>query len=174
MILLDLPADSAFFRCHAPRWASQPLSGMGAATRGGRFNRAGLEGLYLSTDIDTALAEYRQDNPFLPPGTFCQYAVGGFRVADITRGFDPVHWSSLWSDHACDWRELLFNQHIQPPTWDMADLAREAGCEGVLFPSVARPGGVNLVVFESSLKPAEQLRVLDPSGALPRDQSSWA
>jgi RES domain-containing protein len=48
----------------------------------------------------------------------------------------------------------------------MADEARNAGLDGILFPSQAKPGGMNLVVFDSSTRPATQLRVYDPDGAL--------
>lgn len=173
MIIRQLPGTDPFFRVHGPKWASQPLSGAGAATRGGRFNRPGHEALYLSADAVTALAEYQQDNPFLPPGTICQYVVGTLTVADISAGFDPQHWSPLWADHACDWRKLKFVQHIDPPTWDMADLAIAAGCQGIMFPSAANPGGVNLVVYDSSALPPTLLGVIDPGNTLPANQSSW-
>lgn len=122
----------------------------------------------------TALREFQQDNVFLPPGLICQYEVSGLVVADLSAGYDPAQWDPLWQDHACDWRELLFNRHVTPPTWYMADEAIEAGCQGILFPSQAHPGGMNLVVFDSSTLPASALKVIDPSGALPHSQSSWA
>jgi len=60
MILTRLPAGTALYRAHAPRWASRPVSGAGAAIRGGRFNREGVEALYLSLEELTALREYQQ------------------------------------------------------------------------------------------------------------------
>jgi RES domain-containing protein len=57
--------DAAFYRIIVPAYASSPLSGMGAARQGGRFNRPEQEALYLSLDESTALAEYKQDNPWL-------------------------------------------------------------------------------------------------------------
>jgi len=53
--------DEVGYRVISPAYAGLPLSGMGAARRGGRFNRPGQEALYLSLDEATALAEYRQD-----------------------------------------------------------------------------------------------------------------
>jgi len=38
--------------------------------------------------------------------------------------------------------------------------------DGILFPSQACPGGINLVVYRSSTRPAAQLRVYDPDGTL--------
>ena len=75
MILFDLPPGTTLFRAHTPPWASRPTSGAGAATRGGRFNREGVEALYLSLDEVTALREYQQTSPFLPPCTICSYTV---------------------------------------------------------------------------------------------------
>lgn len=73
MILCDLPPGTMLFRVHTPQWASRPTSGAGAAAKGGRFNREGVEALYLSLDEATALHEYQQTSPFLPPCTMCSY-----------------------------------------------------------------------------------------------------
>ena len=48
----------------------------------------------------------------------------------------------------------------------MADDVVAEGLDGILFPSQARPGGINLVVYRSSVRSAEQLQVYDPDGAL--------
>ncbi len=39
--------DEIFHRFLTPKWAFLPTSGAGAASRGGRFNRPGVEALYL-------------------------------------------------------------------------------------------------------------------------------
>jgi hypothetical protein len=65
MILTDLPTGPTLYRAHTPRWADRPLSGTGAALKGGRFNREGIEALYLSLEELTALREYQQTSPFL-------------------------------------------------------------------------------------------------------------
>ena len=67
MILHDLPPGTTLIRAHTPQWASRSTRGAGAATRGGRFNREGIEALYLSLEVVTALREYPQTAPFLPP-----------------------------------------------------------------------------------------------------------
>ena len=66
MILEHLPAGTLLYRAHMPEWASLPRSGAGAALKGGRFNREGVEALYLALDEVTALREYQQTSPFLP------------------------------------------------------------------------------------------------------------
>ncbi len=156
----------AWYRVIVPGYADTPRSGMGAARQGGRFNRPGQEALYLSLDESTALDEYKQDNPWLPPGTICTFFVDALRVADISAGFDPVHWTALWADFVVDWRAEWFGHSVEPPTWYMADDVIAAGLDGIMFPSQARPGGINLVVYRSSVRPAQELDVYDPDGRL--------
>lgn len=158
--------EAAFYRVIAPTHARTPLSGIGAARQGGRFNRPGQEALYLSLDEATALAEYRQDNPWLRPGTICTFFASGLKVANLSAGYEPGHWPTLWADFAVDWRAEWFGRNVEPPTWYMADDAVAEGLDGILFPSQAYPGGTNLVIYRSSARPPSQLRVYDPEGAL--------
>jgi RES domain-containing protein len=164
--IIGASKDEVGYRVISPAHAGLPLSGMGAARGGGRFNRPGQEALYLSMDEATALAEYRQDNPWLRPGTICSFFVHGLRVADLGAGFDPRQWPPLWADFAVDWRAEWFGKSVEPPTWYMADDVVAEGLDGILFPSQARLGGVNLVIYRSSARPANQLRVYDPDGVL--------
>lgn len=168
MILTTLgeQQDAVAYRVIAPAYARQPKSGMGAARQGGRFNRPGQEALYLALDEATALAEYRQENPWLPPGLICTFFLRGLRVADLSAGYDAARWPVLWADFAVDWRAEWFGHAVEPPTWYMADDVFAAGLDGILFPSQARAGGVNLVIYRSSERPEQQLRVYDPKGAL--------
>lgn len=59
MILTDFGPVTAY-RMHAPRWATAPTSGAGAAIHGGRANRPGIAALYLSPDSDSAIREYHR------------------------------------------------------------------------------------------------------------------
>lgn len=158
--------DAAFYRVITPEYAGKPRSGMGAARRGGRFNRPGQEALYLSSDEATALAEYKQDNPWLPPGTICTFFLNALRVADFGAGFDPKCWPPLWADFDVDWRAEWFDKSNEPPTWYMADDVVAGGLDGILFPSQANPGGTNLVIYRSSERAEAHLRVYDPNGLL--------
>lgn len=67
-----------------------------------------------------------------------------------------------------DWRAEWFGKAIEPPTWYMADEVVAAGLDGIVFPSQARPGGTNLLIYASSTRPAAALRVYDPAGVLGR------
>lgn len=173
MILRELGDGDALYRVIVPRWSHAPTSGAGAARKGGRFNRPGLEALYLSKDIATALEEYRQHELLLPPGTLVTFIVGPLMVVDFSHGFDSGRWEPIWSEYACNWRRLAFDERIEPPSWVLGDLALDAGAAGILFPSAAHAGGTNLVLFNSSQLPARMLRVHDPDGHLPEDARSW-
>jgi RES domain-containing protein len=72
-----------------------------------------------------------------------------------------------------DWRELRFNQGIEPPSWVLADDAIAASAMGILFASIVAPGGTNLVIYTQRLGPLDLIEVHDPAGALPKNQDSW-
>ncbi len=173
MILCDLPPDTILFRAHTPQWASRPISGAGAAAKGGRFNREGVEALYLSLDALTALREYQQTSSFLPPCTMCSYTATLVNLVDLRQLAHGEPWDELWHDWREDWRHLKFDLHIEPPTWVLADLVRARGCTGVLFPSQANDRGTNVVVYVDRLIDGNSVVVNDPDGRLPRDEASW-
>lgn len=173
MILVDLPPDTTLFRAHTPQWANRPNSGAGAAAKGGRFNREGIEALYLSLDELTALREYQQTSPFLPPCTMCSYTAELCDLVDLRQLRHGEPWDELWHDWREDWRQLKFELHIEPPTWVLADLVRAEGHTGILFPTQENDGGTNVVVYIDRLKDGNTLKLNDPDGRLPRDQSSW-
>jgi RES domain-containing protein len=160
------------WRVLAPRWAHLPLSGAGAAVRGGRWNPPGAPALHMSEAFVTAVAEYQQDLG-VRPGTLCAYEVDVAGVADLC---DPTVRAAL--DVAedvplCAWKHIAFVLKGRPPTWDVAERLSAAGVAGVRAPSAAYPGGVNLVLWRWNDTPDRRVEALDPLSDLPRDQSSW-
>ena len=87
MIRRPLQPAEAFYRFNTPRWSYRPTSGAGAAKVGGRFNRPGVEALYLSRSVETASAEYQQDEPLMPPGTLVTYRIALSQVVDFQKGY---------------------------------------------------------------------------------------
>lgn len=172
MILTTL-AQAEAYRMHVPKWAVTPTSGAGASAHGGRVNRPGVPALYVALDVDTAIKEYQQVSTLLPPGTLVSYRLTLSPVADFRQGYRPGEWPALWEEFFCDWRELWFNQHVEPPSWVLADEAMAAGVKGILFPSRLFPGGVNLAIYTDLLEAADRIEVHDPTGALPKTQDSW-
>jgi len=174
LILLDGPLQATLYRAHAPRWASTPTSGAGAAKQGGRFNRPGVEALYLSFSAATALQEYQQTSPFLPPCTLCAYQVQLSGLVDLRQLSSPAAWHALWQNWRDDWRHTRFARGMQPPTWVLSDWVREANHKGIVFPSLLESQGLNVVIYNDRLDANNWVKVLDPTGELPKDQKSWS
>ena len=70
----------------------------------------------------------------MPPGILVSYTVRLAPVVDFRAGYDSTQWPELWEEFHCDWRELRFNQRVEPPSWVLADEALAAGRKG-------HPGG---------------------------------
>lgn len=174
MKIVRLGPDEVFHRYLTPKWAYLPTSGAGAASEGGRFNRPGIEALYLSRAPQTALGEYQQGASIVPPAMLAAYVVTLEEVADLSAGYDPAIWDTAWADWNCAWRYIARIEKKTPPSWTLADELISNGCRGLLFPSTRHPGGVNLVVFNANLLAGDKVAVHDPDGRLPRDQASWA
>ena len=168
-----LGPDAVFYRFLTPKWSHLPLSGAGAAEDGGRFNRPGVEALYLSSSPDTALAEYKQGARIPPPATLAAYQLSVTEIVDFSGGHDPAQWASEWAGWDCNWRKIARLEKKTPPSWRLSDRLVERGAKGLLFPSLQSAGGLNLVIFINNLLPDDIVRVHDPEGRSPRDQSSW-
>jgi RES domain-containing protein len=129
--------------------------------------------LYLALEAKTAVREYQQLSPLMPPGTLVSYTVRLAPVADFQAGYKPGRWSELWEEFFCDWRELWFNQRVEPPSWVLGDEVIAAGAKGLLFASTLVPGGRNLVIYNHTLEAGDLLEVYDPGKTLPENQDSW-
>lgn len=154
----------------APRWSSQPLSGEGAARRGGRWNAVGRPALYLSEDHGTAIAEYLQ--ALVRPGLLTPYDVDAAPVVDLT---DAATRAALGVDDALlrlDWRRVRDVERARPATWDLTEGALAAGFVGLRAPS-AQAHGVNLVLWRWNEPGGAQAVAIDPNADLPRDAASW-
>jgi RES domain-containing protein len=161
-----------FWRVLAPRWAHQPLSGEGAARRGGRWNEPGQSALYLSAEFVTAVAEYEQELG-IRPGTLCAYDADVAGIVDLcdesTRKALAIEENLLFSP----WKHIAFVQHARPPSWDLAMMLGSDGAAGIRVPSVRDQKGINLVLWRWNDAAERRVEALDPLGDLPRNQSSW-
>ena len=171
MIVSAIPRNSVFYRVITPQWAFAPESGAGAAISGARFNRPGIEALYLASSEGTALAEYRGESTLLQAGTVVSYHVEAERVAVFSGGYTSTEWAPIWQRTYCNWKKLAFLDGIDPPSWDIANLVVAAGCSGILYQSQKDSGGICLVLFR--MAGAHRLLAYDPDGLLPRNNSSW-
>jgi RES domain-containing protein len=172
--LTQIGPDQIYHRYLTPKWAFLPTSGAGAAIDGGRFNRPGVEALYLSYAPQTALEEYKQGASITPPATLAAYKITLADVADLSQGFDPNIWDGAWREWDCAWRQIARIHKKAPPSWKLADLVIKSGSRGLLFPSLHHAGGTNLVIFPANLVDGDKVAVHDPDQRLPHDQSSWS
>lgn len=164
------------YRGHDPAWSFSPLSGEGAAIRGGRFHRKGEAALYLSLDVVTAVGECTQGlTQRLQPLTMCEYDVDCEDIADLRAKSGRSRHRVNLADLACAW--LTFQlAGKEAPSWKVADKLKAAGHVGIMAPSFA-PGATdtsnNLVLWKWSPKLPHRVQVYDPSGRLPKNQLSW-
>jgi RES domain-containing protein len=172
MILCPLGPDAPFYRALTPSWAYLPESGAGAARGGGRFNRPGVEARYLAATPEAALLEYQAESVLLPPATVVTYRVTAEAIVDFSGGYEPERWSPIWSEAYCNWKGLAFLENVEPPSWVVGDLVRDAGQPGILYRSVRSAEHLCLVLFPML---AERFRapVHDPDGRLPKNSDSW-
>jgi RES domain-containing protein len=172
MILRSLGPDAPFYRALTPSWAHRPESGAGAALGGGRFNRPNVEARYLAATPEAALAEYQGESPLLPPATVATYQVTAEAVVDFTGGHNAEHWSPIWAEAYCHWKGLAFLENVEPPSWVVGDLVREAGHAGILYRSARNQAFTCLVLFPE-MSDRFKAPVYDPEGRLPRNSESW-
>ncbi|WP_344762902.1 RES domain-containing protein [Actimicrobium antarcticum] len=92
-------------------------------------------------------------------------------IVDFRSGFTS-DWDALWQDFYCDWRNMHFNQGIEPPSWVIGGQVLAAGAKGILFNS-AITGDANLVIYTDALTGADAINVDDPNNDLPKNQLSW-
>ena len=160
-----------WWRVLVPKWAHDPLSGKGAALYGGRFNLPGVAALYLSGDVATAVAEY-QNMITARPGTFCVYRVDVAKVVDAADGAARRAWRIGPGDLASDWRVPAAHDG-RPRSWRLAERLRADGAAGMRYPSLRRPGSVNLVLWRWNDARSRSVVAIVALSDLPRDQSSW-
>jgi RES domain-containing protein len=81
--MIVIPLSSAAYRVHHPKWSFAPTSGAGACAHGGRANRPGVNALYLSLELETALAEYQQLDALMPSGLMVSYNISIAAIAQV-------------------------------------------------------------------------------------------
>ncbi|MEP3115614.1 RES domain-containing protein [Nisaea sp.] len=158
------------FRALNPVYAREPLSGYGAAIHGGRFNKRGVEALYTSLRLETAIREANQVGT-LQPTTLVAYK------ADIGPFFDTrddvalARYAMSAEDLADDaWRTKMYAGETVP-THELAWQLLEDGYAGLLVQSFvpgATVGELNLVLWQWNKPPFRTLGVIDDEGRLMR------
>jgi filamentous hemagglutinin len=163
--------SSVVYRSATPRYANKDdlLTGIGSRSAGARWNPPrSFPAVYASLDPHTALDEvlahfrhYGIPIESAMPRVTVSVRVGLARVLDLTDG--PTRsvlrvsarrmLDEPWREEQSAGREAL--------TQVIGRLARELGWEGLLVPSAARKGGVNLIVFPDNLGRGSTLEILN-------------
>lgn len=158
--------EATVFRAVAARFASREdlWTGAGARAHGGRWNPPGrFHTVYASLDVETATAEY-----------FGNYRLVGLEAAvektPLVIAAARIHLRSVLdlTDAgvlralgvgpdvlvAAGWQAA---QEAGRESWTqtVGRKAYEAGVEGLIVPSAARPAGTNVVIFFWNLSPPE-------------------
>ncbi len=164
------------YRANHPKWAYAPLSGEGSKRHGGRFNRPGIEALYLSLDPTTAWMEAQQGFPFKPqPMTLIAYQVDCLKIADLNDASIRRAVNCSVRDLACAWEDIA-SVGSEPPTWLLAERLQNLEFTGILIRSFA-PGctqdNQNLTLCNWAENGPCSVQSIDDLGRLPTSRSSW-
>jgi RES domain-containing protein len=165
------------YRSASPGYANRDdlITGAGSRVAGARWNgRGSFHAVYASLDpqtaLDEALAHFRHFN--LPiesamPRVLVALQIQLGCVLDLTR-IEVRRSLRLSRRRLLDepWRELQ-QQGQEALTQAIGRLAWEAEWEGLLVPSAARSGGVNVVVFPANLNPPASWITILNRGQLP-------
>lgn len=165
-----IPWSGTIYRSSSPRRANafDLVAGRGSRIHGGRWNPPSLfDAVYASLEPETALAEIRLYSqragvPIdqLMPRFFVALRVRLTRLLNISDGrirrrlrisLDRMLLEKWWNSQAAGSEAL---------TQAVGRLAWEAGAEGLLVPSAAKPSAFNVVVFPGNLTESSELSVL--------------
>jgi RES domain-containing protein len=163
------------YRAHDPKWAFSPLSGEGAAAKGGRFNPVGTPALYLGLTVEGVFLEMGHGFAHrFDPLTVCSYDVDCEDIVDLRTARARKRAGIDIAGMACAWAyERMLGR--QPPSWRIVERLIVDGRTGILVPSFAngaRRDTANLVLWRSGPALPHKVEVHDPSGRSPKDQSS--
>ena len=159
------------YRAHDPAWAWQPLSGDGAAAKGGRFNPKGTPALYLALTIEGMFLEMGHDfGHRFDPLTACTYDIDVDDIVDLSSETARGRAGIDLADLACSWAMDVASGRT-PPSWTIATRLIAAGSAGLLVPSFAHgasAGMLNLVLWRWGSRRPHKVTIYDPAGRLNR------
>jgi RES domain-containing protein len=159
------------WRAYVPKWSYDPLSGMGAAQYGGRWNAVGQKCLYASFELSTAWAEYNQG--FVQhPALIAQLILENSKLVDLTSGGALESLGMTCDIHAAEWRCELDEGRI-PLTHVLAKKLQQMGADGVIYPSFMSRGGQCVALWNWNGIEQSLLTITDPDHRLPKDAFAW-
>lgn len=175
-LLQETPSrDYRSFRSTNLRYVNDPISALGSAIVGGRFNPKKLEALYTSLEIETMIAEmqhYAHTDPRLAgrfrPSSILTLESSNIRALDLTNtdiqtllGTNPQELSGHFI--------RMQNRGFESPTQLLGRLNIEHGFFDAFIAESARAdNGKNLIVFPSVASQHNcTITLFDPENVLP-------
>jgi len=158
------------YRAHLPERAlADPLSGMGAALYGGRFNRKGVPAFYTSLSLAGAVREVSRAGFPIQPVLLAAYEVDCSPILDATRPEPMAREGVLAEDlDPPDWRRDRDRGRI-PACWAVANRLIARGYAGMLVPAFFRGAGPddrNLVLWTWGDSLPSRIQLIDAEGRL--------
>jgi len=108
--------------------------------------------------------------------TMVAYRVDCTDMFDLTDAAERDGLGVAVADLACAWEDLA-SRGLEPPSWTLAKRLIGKSAAGIIVPSFAAgagPDDVNVVFWRWADVPPHQVTVIDDTGRLPRDDSSWS
>lgn len=164
---MNIPYGVAY-RATSLKYCKWGLSPAGSRQRAGRFNRHDRSAIYLSLEPETALAEYFGSDPHRP-AVVLPVQLEVTDVIDITGRLG--RWPAKWRRWQDDWtaaRDAIeAGLDSDCASWQCGDEVIERNCKGIIFPSMVKSGGTNIVVFpEHAVGGVECCKIQDPAGEI--------
>ena len=159
------------YRAHDPHWAWNPLSGEGAWRHGGRFNRKGVNALYLSLSPLTAIKEIQPPQRPLQPIVLCAYEVDVTPILDCADGRQRNETGIAEQDLTCPNWEMEMSSGLIPASQALADRLLAAEFTGMRVRSFAAgsgPDDLNLVLWNWGPRRPAKVVLVDYEGRLVR------
>ena len=158
------------YRAHNPMWAWPPVSGDGAARRGGRFNRRGVPAFYTSLSSATAVREENPARETMQPILICSYKVDSTPVFDALDAKQLRKYGVTRAQLAGRWERAVQRGEI-PASQALADRLIAEGFAGIRVPSFALGAGeddINLVLWSFGPKKPSRVVLIDDNNRLRR------
>ncbi len=159
------------YRAHDPHWAWNPLSGEGARRRGGRFNRKGVNALYLSLSPLTAIKEIQPPQRPLQPIVLCAYEVDVTPILDCADVRQRMETGIAEQDLTCPNWEMEMCSGLISASQALADRLLAAEFTGMRvrsFAAGAGPDDLNLVLWNWGPRRPAKVVLVDDDGRLVR------
>lgn len=167
-----MPAGS-FLRAIALEYQGSPLSAIGSAKRGGRYNpRTEFEILYLARHPDTVVREIKlvsrdvDGNEIIlptPPQLLLTVTYHLQCVVDLSSADGRKQLGVTKAELLREWTDDV-DAGIVPYTHAIGRAARAAGVEAIIVPSARKRGEPNLAIIIDQLRTGSYVEIHDPRG----------